>query len=58
MGRPPVPLAGIGRVTFVQARCYVSADGRRLYVKLPLHGALTARVIAPPKLKLAKIRTP
>ena len=56
-GRPPRLLADIGRVSLVQARCYVSEDGRRLFVKLPVHGALMARVAVPPKFKLAKVKT-
>jgi hypothetical protein len=52
-GRAPAPLAGLGRVHLVKARVFASADERRLFVKLPVRGVLTAQIAVPPKFKLA-----
>jgi hypothetical protein len=54
-GRAPARFAAVGRVSPVQARGYVSADGRRLFIKLPCKGVLTAQLAVPPKLKLARL---
>ncbi len=56
LGRAPAPLADIGRVSLVQARCYASADNRRLFVKLPVKGVLTAQIAVPSKFKLARLK--
>lgn len=53
-GKAPAQLAGVGRVSLVQARCYASADGCRLFVKLPCKGTLTARLSIPPGFKLVE----
>jgi len=55
-GRPPGPLAGLGRVTGIQARCYVSADGRRLFVKPPVRGILTAKLTVPGNVNLVRVK--
>jgi hypothetical protein len=55
-GRAPAPLAGIGRVSLVQARVFASADNRWLFVKLPVRGVLTAQIAVPPKFRLARIK--
>jgi hypothetical protein len=55
-GRPPGPLAGLGRVNAVQARCYVSADGRRLFVKLPVRGILAAKLSVPGNVNLVRVK--
>ncbi|MGA2028547.1 MAG: helix-turn-helix domain-containing protein [Verrucomicrobiota bacterium] len=56
-GRAPARFAGIGRVSSVRARCYVSEDGRRLFVKLPCTGTLTAELAVPPKFRFIKLKT-
>ena len=55
-GRAPEPFAGLGRIRPVQARAYVSTDGRRLFVKLPSKGTLTAALAVPQQFKLAKLK--
>jgi hypothetical protein len=55
-GSAPAPLAGLGRVHLVQARVFASADERRLFVKFPVRGVLTAQIAVPPKFKLARIK--
>ena len=54
-GRAPALLAGLGRVNLVQARCYVSADGKRLFVKLPSNGVLRSQFSIPPAFRLVKL---
>ena len=53
-GRAPAQFSGVGRVQPVQARVFVSADGRRIFVKLPARGTLQAQLAVPPKFKLAR----
>ncbi len=40
-GVPPTRFSHLGRVNRIQAECFVSADGRRLLVRLPETGART-----------------
>jgi hypothetical protein len=54
-GNVPAALAGIGRVSQVQARVFVSADGRWLFVKLPARAALTTKLSAPAKFNLMRV---
>lgn len=54
MDRPPSLLAGIGRVWPVAARCGISTDGRRLFVKLPARTTITIRLAVPANLKLQR----
>lgn len=54
-GRAPGPLAGIGRVSRVQARVLASTDQRRLFMKLPVRGVVMALIAVPPKFKLARV---
>lgn len=51
----PAPLAGLGRVHQVRVRAYSSADQRRLFVKLPVRGIVSAQITVPPKYKLARV---
>jgi hypothetical protein len=53
-GKPPQRFAALGRIKAVQARVFVSADERRLFVKLPCKGTMTARLPLPPKFKLVR----
>jgi hypothetical protein len=46
----------LGRVNAVQARCYVSADGRRLFVKLPVRGILAAKLSVPGNVNLVRVK--
>jgi hypothetical protein len=48
-GRAPALLANFARINPVQARVFMSADARRLFVKLPARGTATARLTLPPK---------
>jgi hypothetical protein len=43
----PLCLAGFARIKKVKADCFLSADSKRLYVKLPCRGAVTAAVAVP-----------
>lgn len=52
MNRPPSLLAGVGRVNLVMARVYASADGSRLYVKLPARATITTKLTLPGIFKL------
>jgi hypothetical protein len=56
LGRAPAPLAGVGRISLVQALCYVSSDGRRLFVKLPVKGVLTAQLAVPAKFNFVRMK--
>jgi hypothetical protein len=53
-GRAPALLANFARINPVQARVFVSGDGRRVFVKLPARGALLAQLALPPKFKLVR----
>jgi len=55
-GKAPAPLIDIGRVGQVQARCYASTDNRRLFIKLPAKGVLTAQIAVPAKFKLVRLK--
>ena len=46
-GNAPLCLAGFARIKKVKADCFLSADSKRLYVKLPCRGAVTAAVAVP-----------
>ena len=55
-GRAPAALAGIVRLQRVQARVMASADGRRIYVKIPANGILYSRLALPAGFKLKVVR--
>lgn len=52
-GKVPILFDGFARVSQVQARCYISADGRRLLVRLPCRGAITTALAVPAGFKLS-----
>jgi hypothetical protein len=52
-GNLPACLASLGRVSQVQAACYISADGRRLLVRLACRGAISAALTVPAGFKLS-----
>ena len=55
-GRVHPRLAGLGRVRAVALRGYVSADGRRIYIKLPVRGTLAAKLAVPKRFNFVKVK--
>jgi transposase len=55
-GRAPASLASAGRVQHVQARVFVSAVSRRIFLKLPATSALIAKLQAPAKFKFVEVK--
>ena len=56
-GKAPALLANLARIIPVQARVFASIDGRRIFLKLPARGILTAKLAAPPEFKLMRLKT-
>jgi len=50
-GRPPKEFSSVGRVQHVQGAILVSADGARVFVKIPSRAIVTAKLSPPPKFK-------
>lgn len=46
-------LDGFGRVSRVKAACFISADGKRLLVRLPCRGAITTALAVPSGFELS-----
>lgn len=55
-GKVPPRFADIGRVNPVKASCYISADGRRLLIRLPSQGTITASLVVPENFKLSNLK--
>ena len=55
-GRPPAQFTNVIKINEVKARCFISTDGRRLFVKLPAQGTIMARLTIPAGFKLQPMK--